>query len=809
MEGFDAVRKAILNTKLPYTKLKQFLNDIPLNFTTTDELEVNSEIIGQDRAARAIEFGLNVKSKGYNIYAVGMSGTGKTTFAKRFAEKIAKTEPVPMDLCYVYNFKDPKYPKYLRLPAGRGHELKEDMDDLINRLQIELTKAFSSKEFENKKADIVRIYQDHRDEITRIMTEEAKEHDFSAKTTNSGIYFMPIVDGEVISEEQFDTLSQEEKDKIVVKSEEIQKRAQEAMRDIREFEKLTRRDVEAFEYSVGLFTVGHHIGSLLSKYDGDDEVLAYFIDVREGILDNISDFVDSENQTAEEAVQSLFPWSGKSSSDEVFSKYKVNVIVDNTDQKHAPVIVDFNPTYTNLVGEIEYDNEFGNLTTDFMKIKGGLCHKANGGYLIIQAHDLLTNYHAWDVLRRVLVTEEVVIEPLREFSTGVVVSGIKPQPIPVAFKVILVGTDYIYDLLYEFDDEFRKLFKICAEFDYEMDYSSDNIQSMACFIKLLADKEKLLPFTSDACAEVTECSMRIAERQGKLTTRFSRISEILTEANTWAKLEKADAVTGEHIKKAVSERDYRLNMYEEKLSELIEDNVVMIDIESERIGQINGLAVLGVGDYAFAKPSKITATTHVGKAGIINVEKEAEMSGSIHNKGVQVLCGYLGQKYAQDFPLSVSCRLCFEQNYSGIDGDSASSTELYAVLSSLANAPIRQDIAVTGSMSQWGEIQPIGGVTHKIEGFFDLCNQRGLTGKQGVIIPVNNVKDLVLKESVIEAVKSEKFHIYAISHVDEGIEILTGIKAGEKNAKGKYPPASIHGRVMKKLKEFNKKSEGE
>jgi len=803
------MRKAILNTRLKHTQLKQFLNDTPLNFTTTDELSGRADIIGQERAAKAMEFGLNVKSKGYNIYAVGLPGTGKTTFAKRFAENIAKTENPPQDLCYVYNFKDPRHPKYLKLPAGLGVELKDDMDDLISRLQIELTKTFASKDFELKKNDIVKAYQDNRDEIIRIMTEEAKEQNFGVKTTNSGIYFMPIVDGEVISEEQFDSLTQEEKDNIAEKSEEIQKRAQEAMREIREFEKLTRKDVDAFEYSVGLFTIGHHIGALLSKYDGNDELLNYFIDVREGILDNIADFVDSEGNASEEVVQSLFPWSGKGSSEETFSKYKVNIIVDNKDQAHAPVILDFNPTYTNLVGEIEYDNEFGNLTTDFMKIKGGLCHKANGGYLVIQAHDLLTNYHAWDVLRRVLVTQEVVIEPLREFSTGVVVSGIKPQPIPVDFKVILVGTDYIYDLLYEFDDEFRKLFKITAEFDYEMNLSSENIHSMACFIKLFADREALMPFTSDACREIAEYSIRIAEHQGKLTTRFSRISEILTESNTWAKLESAETVTDFHIKKAVAERDFRLNMYEEKLNELIEENVIMINTDSQIIGQINGLAVLGIGDYSFGKPSKITATTHVGKAGIVNIEKEAEMSGAIHNKGVQVLCGYLGQKYAQDFPLSLSCRLCFEQNYSGIDGDSASSTELYAVLSSLSGAPIRQDIAVTGSMSQWGEIQPIGGVTHKIEGFFDLCLSRGLTGEQGVIIPVNNVRDLVLKDEVVEAVKSNKFHIYAISHIDQGIEILTGIKAGEKNEKGKYPPSSIHGRVMKKLKDFDKKAEGE
>ncbi len=736
---------------------------------------------------------------------MGIPGTGRTTFAKQFAKDIAKKEKTPPDLCYIYNFKEPKCPNVLKLPPGMGNELKEQLDELISRLLMELPKVFSGKDFENNKADIVKDYQFHRDRIIKSMTEEAKEQNFGVKTTNSGIYFMPIVDGEVISEEQFDSLSQEEKDEISINSEDIQKRAQEAMREIKEFEKVTRKEVDDFEYGVSLFTVGYHMSPILEKYSEYDEVISYLLDLKEDILENISDFLEQDT-SGEEAIQSMLPWYPKKSQDDVFSKYKVNVVTDNSKQQGAPVIVDFNPTYTNLIGEIEYDNEYGNLTTDFMKIKGGLCHKANGGYLILNAHDLLTNYHGWEVLRRVIVTGEIVTESLREYSTGVVMSSIKPKPVDVSFKVIMIGSAFFYDLLCEYDEDFSKIFKICAEFDYEMPFSETTLAQMSGFIHSYAKQKNMLEFEKDALAEVIEYSIRLASCKNKMTTRFCRIADLLTESNTWATLDAAANVSREHVKKAISEHDYRLNMYEQKLSELIESNVIMIDTKGAKVGQINGLAVLEAGDYVFAKPSKITATTYVGKSGIINIEKEAEMSGSIHDKGVQVLTGYLGQMYAQDFPMSLSCRICFEQTYSGVDGDSASSTELYAILSSLTDTPITQEIAVTGSINQRGEIQPIGGVTYKIEGFFDLCSKRGLTGSQGVIIPAQNVNDLVLKDEVVEAVKKGTFHIYAISHVDEGIEILTGVSAGKKNEKGKYPINSIHGKTLKKLKEFYKKS---
>jgi lon-related putative ATP-dependent protease len=506
------------------------------------------------------------------------------------------------------------------------------------------------------------------------------------------------------------------------------------------------------------------------------------------------------------------PWINKKNTDDNLTKYKINLLTDNSGQSGAPVIVDFNPSYANLVGEIEYDNEYGNFSTDFMKIKAGLLHRANGGYLILQAQDILSNPHAWETLRRTLLTGQIVTEPLREYATGIAVSGIKPEAIPVTVKVILVGGHFYYDWLYAYDDHFEKLFKIRVDFDYEMQLNAVNNNEITRFVKDYTEKHKLPQFSPDATAKLIEHAARLAERKDKLTTKFNRLTEIITEASAWARADtavngaEASAVTDEHVKKAIAKREYRLGIYEEKLSEMIEDDTIMIATEGAKVGQINGLAVIDLGDTAFAKPTRITATTYMGKAGIVNIEKEAEMSGSIHDKGVQVLIGYLGQTYAQDFPLTLSCRICFEQNYNGIDGDSASSTELYAVLSSLASLPIRQDIAVTGSINQHGEIQPIGGVTYKVEGFYDLCFKRGLTDKQGVIIPARNVRDLVLKDEVVEAVKKGKFHIYPITHVNEGMEILTGIMPGGMDRKGNYAYDTVHGKVHRRLRALYKKS---
>ncbi|MCL2286178.1 MAG: AAA family ATPase [Firmicutes bacterium] len=757
----------------------------------------SNELIGQQRAAEALSFGLQMKEKGYNIYVCGSAGTGRTTFAMEYAKKLAATEPVPPDLCYVYNFENPKCPKLLRLPAGMGKRLKKDMAELVDRLSAEIPKVFADRDYEQKKNSIVRILKSKQEEIIKDMTEEARKSDFEVKNSNSGLFFLPIINGEVINEEQFDSLTQEQRDTITKKSESIQQRASDALREMKEYEKVTRKNVEDLDYSLGLLTVGHHMTDILEEFSVEPELLKYLKAVKEDILENLTDFLSGDSDE-EEAMQALMPWQAKRSNEDTLSKYKINLLTDNSVLDGAPVVIDYNPSYSNLIGEIEYDNEFGNFSTDFMKIKPGLLHKANGGYLILQAQDVLGGHHSWEILRRSLITGQILTESLREFNTGIAVSGIKPEPIPLDVKIIIIGGGFYYEILYTYDDYFEKLFKIRADFDYEMKLNDANMTEIARFM----GHHSALPLDSSAVGRLIEHSVRLAERQDRLSTKFCRIKEILDEAVVWAKMDGAEKITDKYVQKAISKRELRLNMYEEKLSEMIEDDVIMISTEGAKVGQINGLAVLDTGDYAFGKPSRITATTYMGNAGIVNIEKESDMSGSIHDKGVQVITGYLGHMYAQTFPISLSCRICFEQNYSGIDGDSASSTELFAILSSLSGVPIRQDIAVTGSINQYGEIQPIGGATYKVEGFFDLCKSRGLTGSQGVIIPTRNVRDLVLKDEVVEAVKKGQFHIYPISHVDEGIEILMDTPAG----KPPYPFNTIHGKVYRKLRSYHKKN---
>lgn len=797
-----------MQRELSYTELKNGCSADDFSFCSTAELEPLEGIIGQDRAVKAFDFGLHVKIKGYNIYMSGPSGTGKTTYAKASTERLAATEDVPLDWCYVYNFQNPRSPLALSFPAGEGRKFRDDMNELVQLFQTELQKVFRTEDYEKQKTELLRGFDEKRDALMDQMSKEAVENDFQVKTTNSGIYFMPVVDGKPVGEEEYDDLAEDVKDVIEKNSQIVQEKASAIMRDIRELDKESKWCVDQLDYKVGMFAIGHHVSAVQEKYEQNEKAVAYINAVKEDVLENISQFFEDE-EDGEEGLASLLPMLSKKQPEDVTLKYKVNLIVDNSETEGAPVVTTFNPTYYNLVGEVEYDSEFGNLTTDFMKIKSGLFHKANGGYLIVQAQDILSAPQAWEALRRVIKTKEINMDAIREQLGTVVAPTLKPEPIPANIKIIMIGSSYYYELLSTYDEEFDKFFKIRADFDYEMPRSQENMLKIAQFIKGFTMREKTMDFDVSAVCAVVEYSSRAAERQNKLSTRFNHLAEILGEAAAWAKLDGAEMVTAKHVRKTIVEKEDRLRLYEEKLDEMLEENVIMIDVDGAEVGQINGLAVLDMGSYAFGNPSRITATTYVGKSGIVNIEKEARMSGQTHDKGVQIITGYLGQTYAQKFPLSLSCRVCFEQNYNGIDGDSASSTELYCILSSLAELPIRQDLAVTGSVNQKGEIQAIGGVTYKIEGFFDLCKKRGLTGKQGVIIPVSNIRDLVLKDEVVEAVKEGVFHIYPISTIDEGIALLMSTPAGEKDEKGEYPPDSVHGKVMAKLKAFWKYAEGE
>lgn len=795
-----------MKTELNYTQLNNREDINKFSFKTTDDIEPFKGIIGQERAVKAFEFGLNVKMKGYNIYVSGPSGSGKTTYAKLSAKEKAKNEAVPYDWCYVYNFDDPRSPLSLRFEPGIGRQFRDDMNELVSFFKTELTKAFTSEDYDKEKSDLSRTYDDKRDELIKKLDSVASENSFALKTSNSGIIFQPIIDNVLITEENYDSIDEDVKNGINERLESMQDVVNSIMRDIKNIDKEYRQKMDDLDYKIGMFAIGHYISALQEKYQYSERVIKYLESVQEDVLENIDQFSEQEPDE-EDPVVALLPKLGGTKNDDTTLKYRVNLIVDNSKTEGAPVIVDYNPTYYNLVGEVEYDNEYGNLTTDFMKIKPGLMHRANGGYLIIQAQDLLSNVQAWEALRRIIKTKEITIENLRDQVGAIAVTTLKPEPIPSDVKVILVGGAYYYELLRGYDEDFSKLFKIRADFDYEMDRNDENIFKIAGFISKFCDNEKTLPFDSSAVASVIEYSSRSVESQKKLSTRFNLIAEILAESATWAQLDNAEIVTAEYVKKAEEEKAYRLSMYQEKMNELLDNNTIMIATDGYCVGKINGLAVLDMGDYSFGSPTRITATTYMGKSGIVNIEKEAEMSGPTHNKGVQIITGYLGRMYAQKMPLSLSCRIAFEQNYNGIDGDSASSTELYCILSSLSEIPVNQSLAVTGSVNQCGEIQAIGGVTHKIEGYFDLCSRRGLTGKQGVVIPESNVNDLVLKDDVIEAVKNGMFHIYSISTIDEGIELLLGTEAGVMDENGDYPPESVHGKVMDKLKKFNEYNE--
>ena len=791
--------------ELDYTKLKNVCSPSDFNFQSTAELTPLEEIIGQERAVKAFEFGLAVKMKGYNIYMCGPSGTGKTTYALSSTQKLAATEPVPMDWCYVYNFENPMKPMAISFEAGIGKRFVDDMAELVAQFRKELSKAFRSEDYEKEKLMIAHGFEERQDEMFDEMSVLADEFDFILKSMESGIYFIPIVNGEPVENENYDVLSEEEKEAIDKNNLLLREKTAPFMRKIYEFRKECDKQIDELNHKIANAAIGHYIEEVKETYKTNERVISYINNVQKDVLEHLEYFMEEE-EPEEDVLSSLMPLFGKKQEEDVTQRYRVNLIVDNSQTQGAPVVVNFNPTYNNLMGEIEYDSEFGNLTTDFMKIKSGLFHQANGGYLIVQAHDILSAPHAWEALRSVIKTKEINIDTIRELQGSTATPVLKPEPIPIQFKVIMIGSEYFYNVLSEYDEEFDKFFKIRADFDYEMPRTDENILKITQFIKGFVEREKTLEFDVSAICAIIEYSSRSTSRQDKLSTRFNYLAEILVESYTWAKLENATIITAKHVQEAIYEKEQRMKLYEEKLDEMLDEEVVMIDTQGSEIGQINGLAVLDMGSYAFGTPSRITATTYVGKSGIVNIEKEAHMSGHTHDKGVQIITGFLGQTYAQKFPMSLSCRVCFEQNYNGIDGDSASSTELYCIISSLSELPIRQNLAVTGSVNQKGEIQAIGGVTQKIEGFFKLCKKRGLTGNQGVIIPLSNVKELVLNDEVIDAVKTGVFHIYPIKHIDEGIELLMGYPAGEKDEDGKFPADSVHGKVYAKLAAFAKAS---
>jgi len=783
--------------KVPIEKLRKIckLEDLP--FKTTEEIQPIEGIIGQERAAKSIEFGLKIKKDGYNIFVTGISGTGKTTSVESAVRKIAETQPVPDDWCYIYNFANPDNPKTLRFPPGKAIIFKKDMDDLVEELKIEVPKSFESKIYEEHRNQIIKEFQKEKEELLSKIEESAKKASFQVKHTPSGITFIPLIEGKPLKEEEISNLTDEAKEEIKRKEEILYEELNEVSRKLREAEKNVKEKLNNFEKETASFTIRPRIEELKEKYKNFPEVIEYLNEVEKDMLENIDDF--QEKKEIE-----ILPGLKIPSKDSSFLKYKVNVLIDNSNTKGAPVIKELNPTSYNLSGRIEYVPQLGAMVTDFTMLKPGSLHKANGGYIILQVLDILRNYFSWETLKRTIKNKEIIIEDINEQFRLINTPTLKPQPIPADIKVILIGHPLFYYLLYTYDEDFRKLFKVKADFSTLMNRDKEGILSYASFISKICRDENLKHFDRSAVTKVIEYGSRAVEDQDKLTTRFIDIADLVREASFWAEMDSSKYVEDKHVKKALEEKIYRSNMIEKRIEELIKEGTIMVDTEGFVTGQINGLSVITLGDYTFGKPSRITAKVYIGKTGIINIDREAKLTGIIHNKGFLILSGYLGAKYGTEYPLIFSASICFEQLYEEIEGDSASSAEIYVLLSAISGIPLNQGIAVTGSINQKGEIQPVGGINEKIEGFYYTCKSKGLTKTQGVIIPEKNVKHLMLNEEVIEEIKKGNFHIWAIKNVDEGIEILTGIPAGEKQKDGSYPEGTVNYFVSTKIKELLK-----
>ncbi len=766
-------------------------------FKSTESIDIREDVIGQERAVKSIEFGLGIKSKGYNIYVAGLSGTGKATIVKRFVEKIAESGDVPDDWLFVNNFADPDTPHAVNLPAGKGREFKKDMSSLVESLKEALPRAFENEDYRERNRVLMENYSEKKKKLISRIEGEAKKRKFRIKSTPAGIVTIPVIEGEALKPEDFESLDEKTRKEIEDRQSELNTIVRDILQEITLLDRKAREKVEELNKDVALFAVGHLINELKEKYHEHPKVLGYLGDVQEDIVVNLKDFMGSAE---EPRVQ--IPGLKLSEEESSLTRYEVNLLVDNLYTKGAPVAFETNPTYANLVGQMEKKAQFGAFYTDFTMIRAGSILRANGGYLIVNAEDVLRNSQSYEAIKRVLKNDEIKIEEASEQFRLMSGGGPKPEPIPMEIKVVMIGSPYIFGLLYTYDDEFRKIFKVRADFNGLMDRTRKSIQDYASFIAAVCRNENLKHFSPGAVAAVIDYSSRLVEDGDKLSLRFGDIADIIRESSYWTMKENGRLVEPANVKKAIDEKEYRSNLIEERIGELIREGTIMVDVEGEVVGQVNGLSIYDLGDFTFGKPSRITVQTYLGKEGIVNIERKAELSGKTHDKGVLILSGYLGGKYADDKPLSLSASVCFEQSYDMIDGDSASSTELYAILSSIAGIPIKQGIAVTGSINQHGDIQPIGGVNRKTEGFFDVCREKGLTGEQGVIIPRTNVKNLMLRGDVVEAVKKGKFHVWAIDHVDQGIEILTGIRAGKKGKRGEYPKDSVNGRVVAKLNEM-------
>lgn len=776
-------------------QLRRKLDPATLPFQTTAEVEPLDGTIGQPRALDAIEFGLDVQTSGYNLFVTGVPGSGRETTVRDFLQRFAPTRSTPSDWVYVHNFTDPDSPKAIALPAGGGTRLARDVSEFIEVMTREIPRAFESDSYESRLAAALGSITQQRDGIFNRLRQFAQARGFSLEATPSGIVNVPIVNGRPITNEDFERLPSQMQQQLRASDQEIQEEVAAGLRQIRQLEQEAAERVRELDRAIALFVISPLMANLREHYADLPDVLTYLDQVMADIPEHLADF------RSQPAAQPR-PIPGVPPVLPNLSRYAVNVLIDNSGQSGAPVVVERNPSYYNLIGRIDYRASPSGMVTDFEQIKPGALHRANGGFLVLRAIDVLGSPYAWDSLKRALISRQIQIENLGEQMTSMPTARLRPEPIPLAVKVILIGPLGLYHALLQTDSDFQELFSVEVDFTEDMEWSDEHLHNYAAFISRQARERDLKPFDRSAVARVVEHGARLREDQRKLSTRLLDISKLVTEASYWAGKAGRETVLAEDVDQAIRKHVYRSNLVEERMRELLIDGTIAVGTDGAAVGRVNGTAVIDLGDYRFGKPSRVSARVAVGRGAIQSIEREIELSGPIHSKGFLILSGYLAGHYGQEAPLSLSATITFEQSYQGIEGDSASSTELYALLSALSDLPLDQGIAVTGSVNQYGEVQAVGGVTHKTEGFFALCQARGLTGRQGVMLPASNVHNLMLSDEVVEAVRSGQFQVWAVSTIDEGIELLTGRPAGERDAEGHYPAGSVHRLVADRLQRY-------
>jgi lon-related putative ATP-dependent protease len=770
-------------------------------FRTTADLPLLDGTVGQDRAVEAMDFGLSIEAEGYNVFVAGMPGTGRSTELRLQVERIAADRPAPRDWCYVYNFQEPSHPRAISLPPDRGHELCHDVEDLIAAVRREVPRAFESDEYAQRREQINRETQAQRERFFATLQAEAAQRDLAVNASPMGVTTMPMIDGQPITKEQYDQLDDARKTEIARNTSEFESILSQMGPQLRRIEREAQQLHAALDQQVIATIANPRIDELKRDFASEPRVVEYLDAVGADMLTHIDDF-----RAQEDPQQVILPGMQAPPRDNVFDRYKVNVLVTHSAASHAPVVFADSPSYYHMFGRIDYRPSFGSMVTDHTMIRPGALHRANGGFLIVQALDVLMNPFVWETLKRALRNRRLLMENLSEQLSIIPTTTLSPEPIPLDVKVAMIGTPRTFAILQMADESFQKLFKARADFTTDVERTSEHVQAYARFIARQARALEMRPFDRQAVAHVIEQSSRMVSDQQKLSLRMMDVVDLLVEADYWACDAGSKVVTGAHVEQAIEHKVYRSSLIEDRVREYINKGVIKVEVKGAVVGQVNGLSIHDFGDYAFGRPSRITARVSMGRGQVINLERETQRSGPAHSKGFLILNGYLNGKFAHRRPLSFAASITFEQVYDEVDGDSASSTELYALLSAITDVPLKQGIAVTGSVNQLGEVQAIGGVNEKIEGFYAVCKARGLTGEQGVMIPKDNIRNLMLKPEVVRAVQDGHFNVWAVSNVEEGIELLTGMPAGRQRKDGTYPPGTLFRKVTDMLEELTKRA---